>query len=207
MARRLLERRARDFRISVLDQSPAMVAHCAACTQEVGEVLPAVGDIEAMPFADEHFDVVLVMGALEYVSVVRALQEVARVTREGGLVVVSMLNPLSFYRVVEWFAYWPALRMVGSVQRRVGVPSGRTHGAQRSGIRAVPAFWLVRLMRRAGMEPVDVRYFDVTLTVPPLDRLPRIAGAMGRTLRAEVGRRDLRKCLATGYVVAARRRG
>jgi len=40
-----------------------------------------------------------------------AIGQLSRVTRPGGVVLVSMLNPANPYRLTEWFLYWPALRV------------------------------------------------------------------------------------------------
>jgi len=205
MARALLESRPRDFRISVLDQSPAMVEYCVASARDAGEVRPAVGRLEAMPFADSSFDVTLVMGALEYADARAAVREISRVTRPGGLVIVTMLNPLSPYRVTEWFLYWPLLRVLEAFERSLGAPADRRHGARSTGIHAFPAGRLRGLMRQAGLQPVDLVHFDVTLLVPPLDRLPPMMRRAERAACERTVTRGWRRWTGTGYIVAATR--
>jgi ubiquinone/menaquinone biosynthesis C-methylase UbiE len=54
------------------------------------------GDMSFLPFADECFDKVISMTALEFVADGReAVAELFRVTRKGGVVVVTTLNSLS----------------------------------------------------------------------------------------------------------------
>lgn len=206
MARALLEFRPHDFRITVVDQSPAMVGYCAASVRDVGEVHPAVGQLEAMPFADVSFDVMLVMGALEYANVRAAVREISRITRQSGLVIVTMLNPLSPYRLTEWFLYRPLLRVLEAIERSFGVPAERRHGARASGIRALSAGRLRRLMKQAGLQPMDLVYFDVTPLVPPLDRLPRMVRKAERTAHERTVTRGWRRWMGTGYLVVARPR-
>jgi len=205
MARTLLEFRPHVFRITALDQSPAMVEYCIASTREVGQVGATVGQLEAMPFADASFDVTLVMGALEYADVRAALREISRVTRPGGRVIVTMLNPLSLYRFTEWFVYWPMLRILGAVERAVGIPHERRHIVHATGIRAFPAFILRRLMRQAGLQPIDLVYFDVTPLVPPLDRLPRMVRKAERTAyERKMTRGWWRRFMGTAFLVVAK---
>ena len=116
MAQALLKSRPHDFRISVLDQSRAMVEYCAASARSLGKVYPAVGQLEALPYADATFDVTLAMGVLEYANASTAVNEISRVTRPGGLAVTTMLNPLSPYRITEWIIYRPLLRALGAVE-------------------------------------------------------------------------------------------
>lgn len=201
----LLKSRPNDFRITALDQSPAMVKYCADSARGIGEVRTMVGELEAMPLADASFDVTLVMGALEYTNVRAAAQEISRVTRQDGLVIVTMLNPLSLYRLTEWFLYWPLLRMAGAIEKLFGIPAERRHGANRSGIHALPAGDLQRLLRHVELQPVDLVYFDVTPLIPPFDRLPRMKLRAQQTAHERTVTRGWRRWLGTAYLVAARR--
>ena len=205
MAHALLDSRPHDFRITALDQSLAMVEYCRATVRDIGEIYPTVGQLEALPFADATFDVTLVMGALEYADARMAIQEISRVTRPGGLVMVTMLNPLSPYRLTEWCLFWPLIRLLGVIERFCDVPAERRHGARLSGIHAFPVFILRRLMRQTGLQPVDIVYFDVTPTVPPFDRLPSMMRRAQRTAHEDTVTRGRRRWMATAYLITARR--
>jgi ubiquinone/menaquinone biosynthesis C-methylase UbiE len=205
MVHDLLESRPHDFRITVLDQSPAMIEHCITWVRDIGEIYPTVGLLEAMPFADVTFDVILVMGVLEYTNARLAIREVSRVTRPGGLVIVTMLNPLSPYRLTEWFLFWPLIRLLGAIEKFCGVPTERRHAARPSGIHAYPLFILRRLMRQTGLQPADIFYFDVTPTIPPFDRLPRMIRRAERTPHERTVTRGWRRWMGTAYLIAARR--
>ena len=198
----VLGSRPGDFRITALDQSPAMIAEVARRTNGA-DVRLTVGHLDDMPFADASFDALVAMGVLEYCRIPEALRECARVLRTGGLVVVTMLNPLSPYRLFEWGVYWPFLRALGKVEGLFGTAR---HGARRSGIRAVPAGSLQLMMRAAGFDPVDVVHYDIAPVVPPLDQaLWRWARGWrdrpDRTLSRGAGR-----WLGSAYLVSARRR-
>jgi len=53
-------------------------------------------DICALPFADNHFDKVLSMTAIEFIEDAKqAITELERVTRKGGTIVLTTLNSLS----------------------------------------------------------------------------------------------------------------
>jgi ubiquinone/menaquinone biosynthesis C-methylase UbiE len=206
MARLLLQNRPGDFSITVLDQSPAMIRYCTENVRSVGSVHATVGQLEALPFSGANFDVALVMGALEYVDMRAAIREISRVTRPGGLVIVTMLNPLSPYRLTEWLLYWPLVRLLGVIEMLCGVPRNGRHGARHSGIRTVPPGRLQARMRRAGLTPVDRIHYDVTPLVPPLDRLPAIVRRTSRIpFDSTVRRGGWRRWLGTAYLVVARR--
>ncbi len=205
MAQTLLRSRADDFRIAVLDQSRAMVEYAAASARSVGQVYPAVGQVEALPYADGTFDVTLVMGVLEYADVRAAITELSRVTRPGGLVVVTMLNPLSAYRITEWFIYLPLFRVLRAIERYVNVPVERGQKACSTPIRALTSGKLRRLMAQANLNKMDLIYYDVTFLIPPLDRLASIARPAERAWGGRTATARWSHWLATGYLLAAKR--
>ncbi len=205
MAQTLLKSRPQDFRISVLDQSRAMVEHCAASTRSLGKVYPAVGQLEALPYANATFDVTLTMGVLEYTNARAAVNEISRVTRPGGLVVATMLNPLSPYRLAEWGLYQPLLRALRGVEMRLHVPEERRHGASATGIHAHTSGKLRRLMTQADLVPVELVYYDPALPLPPLGHLPSMARRAGQAGKKRVTAAKWSRLLGTGYVVVARR--
>jgi ubiquinone/menaquinone biosynthesis C-methylase UbiE len=207
MVRALLDSRPHDFRITVLDQSRAMVEYCVKRARDIGDIYPTVGQLEAMPFADVTFDVILVMGALEYTDARLAIHEISRVTRPGGLVIVTMLNPLSPYRLTEWFLFWPLLRLVGTIEKIFRVPAERRHGARFSGIHAYPVSILRRLMRQTGLQPVHTFYFDVTPVIPPFDRLPKMIRRTERAPHERTVTCGWRRWMGTAYLIAAKRSG
>ena len=62
----------------------------------MGRLLPAVADIRRLPFADGTFDKTVCITAIEFVADGRrAVQELLRVTRRGGRLVIATLNRLS----------------------------------------------------------------------------------------------------------------
>ena len=103
-----------------------MVRYCVRNADKDGKLVASVGDLEALPFDDASFDITITTGVLEYLDARTAIGEISRVTRPGGMVVASMLNPLSPYRLTQWFLYWPALRAAGAIERMLGVRAGGT---------------------------------------------------------------------------------
>jgi ubiquinone/menaquinone biosynthesis C-methylase UbiE len=201
MVQELLDSRPSDFRITVLDRSPAMVEACALRANN--NVRAQVGRVEAMPFPDASFDVVLAMGVLEYAESTTALTEIARVTRPDGLVLVTMLNPMSPYRFVEWHVYWPLLRVLRVVETLLHIPPDRRHGRPETGIRAYRERTLRGMMVAAGFRPVNATYFDVTFLVPPIDRVVR-RWARGWQKRPEhTISRGWRKWMGTAYMIVS----
>ncbi len=73
------------------DLSPGMVRKARARGLEV-----ALGSVTHIPFADDQFDLVCSFKVLAHVpDIARALDEITRVTRPGGHMVLEFYNPLS----------------------------------------------------------------------------------------------------------------
>ncbi|MGW5723360.1 class I SAM-dependent methyltransferase [Amycolatopsis sp. NPDC003865] len=205
-AQQLWRSRPDDFRITVVDRSPAMIAEAAARVRG-SDVRLAVGEAENVPFPEASFDIAVAMGVLEYCDIAAGLRECARVVREDGLLLVTMLNPLSPYRMFEWGLYWPLLRLLGKVEGIFGRPAGRRHGRNRTGIRAVPSRKLCALLRDAGWEPVDVVHYDVTPVVPPFDQFLWRWSKRWRDHPEVTLGRGARRWLGSAYLVVAARGG
>jgi SAM-dependent methyltransferase len=79
----------RGARVTSMDIGPALLAEVAKkCDSE-----RVVGDVQALEFEDDAFDVVLSTEVVEHTEApVRAVGELARVTRPGGVLVVTTPN-------------------------------------------------------------------------------------------------------------------
>ncbi len=203
LIRRLATERPGDFRITACDQSPTMLAEVIRAAGRLRPMAIAAR-VEQLPMATGTFDAVVATGLLEYTSRKLALREVSRVVRPGGLVLLTMLNPLSPYRLFEWGLYWPLLRGLGRVEAMFGAPAPRRHGAPVSGIRATPAFRLAQEMRAVDLHPCDTVYFDLNAFLPPIDRLVRQLDNRWRAHPERTVGSGLRRWMGTGYLIAAR---
>jgi len=95
----LLERMARVARSAKgIDLSPGMLERARARRLDVQEA-----DVTSIPFDSESFDVTCAFKVLAHVPEVgRALAEMARVTRPGGVVIAEFYNPVSLRRLAKW---------------------------------------------------------------------------------------------------------
>lgn len=83
LARRLAGR----YRVTALDVDATDLGLGAIADPRVSRVR---GDLEALPLGDETFDVVIAAAALHYaVDLPRALAEIARVLRPGGVLIIA----------------------------------------------------------------------------------------------------------------------
>lgn len=113
-----------------------------------------------------------------------------------------MLNPLSPYRLIEWWVYWPLRRLLRILKKG---RSAQRYGAAASGIKAIRALRLRRMMEDVGLRPVEVVYYDLTPLVPPIDRIARKWSRRWRDHPEKTVSRGFSRVMGTAYVVVARR--
>jgi len=85
----------RDARVVGLELSRPMLLQ-ALLKSEGRHFLPVKGDMRNLPFADGSFDKAVSVTAIEFIENAKlALEEMFRVTKPGGTIVVATLNSLS----------------------------------------------------------------------------------------------------------------
>lgn len=187
-----------------VDASVGMVAEAARLRDDLPNVHFAAADAEVLPFVDGYFDVVICIGVLERVpDRDRAVDDMARVTRPGGVVLVTFPNLVSPYATWRGFVWYPAVatlkRLVAAVTDRPAGPlllSPVRHWTRRSATALLTA-------RVGPVDAVVPYYFNVMPS--PLDELfPNVALRLAR--RAEGLRRSPLWWLGAGFIVRATRR-
>jgi len=91
----LLARRA--AKVTGADISPAAIEHARSRYVDIANLVFRQADCAALPFADASFDVVVSFETLEHIAAQEAfLDEVERVLRPGGFVVLSCPNKIEY---------------------------------------------------------------------------------------------------------------
>ena len=200
----------RGHAVCALDRSPAMARLTKehALTSGVGQaVTPLIGDAHRLMFAAGAFGLVIALGVLSWLDdPTAAIDEMARVTRPGGHVLITSLNSLDVARLLDpkrTPLSWPAKR----TRRLVASAFGRPLPDRLRPTRQTA--WLVRRrLRRSGLIPIRqtvVGFGPFTLLGKPLlsaNRSVRVDEALQR--RADSDGNVLR---STGrlYLVLARK--
>jgi ubiquinone/menaquinone biosynthesis C-methylase UbiE len=193
--RLLVELERRGWSIAGIDVSGAMVALARSRLPGSAERLHQA-PVESLPFASESFDAAVATGVFEYVEdLPRALAEVARVLRPGGLFVISMPNTRALGTL---WRHRVGYRAVRALKTRLGV--SRRMPLPRPGLVSLPR--LKELLEDAAFETEKVEY--MTLVPRPVRALfPGVAVRFARRL-ARVGP-GLGSVIGPQYVVAARK--
>jgi SAM-dependent methyltransferase len=188
----------RGLRAVGVDLSARMAAEAARRGPAV------VGTLDRLPFADAAFGVVVAAGAVEYVADDRrALAELVRVLRPGGVVVASFPNRFSPYRLWKNAVFYPLVdRLRPLVARARGRPTPL----------AVTAYHhhytvgeVCETLGALGCAVEDVVFMNQQVVPSPLDEwLPSLSVALSR--RLEPFGRALAGRLGTAFLVRAVKR-
>lgn len=181
-----------------IDLSQQMLNECKRNSGPFSPVHLAAAKMEQMPFPNALFDAVLCLGALEYTDDAQGvMQELARVVKENGIVIISMLNKASPYRF--WLHYIYRSYCLNLVRRALKRP-----------VTTEPALRLLTeqqcrtLLFDNHLQVTDVVYYDFNLWLTPLDRyFPKLALRTAHILEG-LSRSRLR-WLGTGFIIKARK--
>ncbi len=156
------------------------------------------GTLEALEFADGAFDSAIAMGVLEYVEDrPRALAELRRVLRPGGVLVLTVPSGVSAYHLVRgaWMRSLSALRRAARRPQPV---------SERLAVRRCVPWLLDRELARSGLVKLDARFCNFILF--PLHELtPAASLALNERLAGLVDH-PLGAWLGAQYVVQAMKR-
>lgn len=196
MVAAILQRRGCHY--VAVDRSLAMVTECWRRFGALGYVSVSAGRMQQLPYRAASFDVVLCLGALEYLQTPeRAIAEFARVLRPGGTMILSMLNPYSPYRIVRHRVYRSAV--ANRIKKAFDIPV-----VYEPPLYMVSESRLAQHLVRSRLAPVESVYFDWNLLVPPLEaKLPAHIRQLWHLLEP-LSQTSLRR-LCTGYIVKARK--
>jgi ubiquinone/menaquinone biosynthesis C-methylase UbiE len=183
-----------------IDLSPQMIARGAARMERHphgGRCSLSVGEAQALGFGDGSFDAVVALGLLEYLpSYQRALCEMWRVLRPGGIVVLAVPNRRSAYRTCRRVAD----RARNGVKRLLRQAPRASESFRWNP--CVPAR-LDDELREAGFEKAAGRYCNF-IFYPLHDLHARASLALNRAL-SRIAPVAAASWLGAQYVVAARK--
>jgi ubiquinone/menaquinone biosynthesis C-methylase UbiE len=186
----------RGFQFYGVDISSEMIRECQARFATVSAAHFRVGRIEAMDFPDGMFDIVLSLGVVEYIpDDIAAIREMARVTKPGGSVIVSLPNRVSPYRVWDRTVYQGARRLVRALTGRGPVGAEVHRREYREGEYCA-------LLEAHGLRVREIVYYNFKILPFPFDRLlPGVAVSLSR-VSERLARGGLR-WIGTGMLVRA----
>ncbi len=172
-------------RVVGIDLSPGMLAHARKRGLEVKE-----GSVTELPFDDASFDVTCSFKVLAHVpDIGKALAEMARVTRPGGVIVAEFYNPLS----------------LRGLAKRLG-PAGKVgdHTRESAVYTRFDAPWVLQRILPPNTRIEAARGIRI---VTPAAFVMRVPGLAGILRRAERFLCDSPAAVLGGFYVAVIRKG
>lgn len=167
-----------------IDLSPGMLEHARSRGLDVVE-----GSITQLPFDDESFDLTCSFKVLAHVpDLGKALSEMARVTRKGGVMLCEVYNPLSFR----------------ALAKRVG-PAGKISERTRESavFTRFDGPWVLPRVLPPGTR---VEAFRGVRIVTPSAALWRVPGLRNVLRTLEVALADTKAAYLSGFLVAVVRK-
>ncbi len=181
----LLERMARfTSKATGIDLSPGMLEKAKERGLDV-----TVGSVTDLPFADASFDVTCSFKVLAHVPAIgRALAEMARVTRPGGVILAEFYNPIS----------------LRALAKRIGTAGKISASTRESAVYTrFDAPWVIPRLLPPGVSVESARGVRIVTPAAAAMRLPAIRETLRRL---ETRLADTRMSFFGGFYVAVLRK-
>jgi ubiquinone/menaquinone biosynthesis C-methylase UbiE len=151
-----------------------------------------------LDFPSEFFDAVICIGVIDRVKDYDlAIQEMLRVLKSNGRLIISFPNLLSPYAFWRRFVFNP---VVDAVRPIYSVRMNRRQPALVSFVRLYTVQTVLKWIARYSVQCRDVIYFNFNIFLPPFDQIfPRSAIAVAR--RLEKQRFRTMRWLGTGFIL------
>jgi SAM-dependent methyltransferase len=173
--------RRHGFTVVGAEFSASLLAHAQNRFRGDAGVRFSRADAEFLPFRNGSFDHVTCLGVLEYLSVYdRAIGEIARVLRPGGVAVLSVPNRLSPYHYSEAFARAVAGPVWRSWKRAFGQPRPVPPPVPSHRRNLCIPFTLRQLLRVQGLRPERSCYSGFVYF--PVDLFPAFSAALAQRM-------------------------
>jgi 2-polyprenyl-3-methyl-5-hydroxy-6-metoxy-1,4-benzoquinol methylase len=160
------------YRYHGVDASQGMIQECLKHRSPSNDKQFHIGRMEDLPFVEKSFDVVLCLGALEYVEEANlgdAIANFYRVLKPKGVLVLSLLNNNSPYWL--WTVYvFPYLQYLYRNIRAVATGAETVPVQHGIPTRLFTVRDATDLLHSKRFEVERVRYFGYDLYPPPFDR-------------------------------------
>jgi len=193
--------------IDISDEMLRFARKSAAKFKEGQKAKLVRGDIEAFPFGDNTFDMIVTAGVLEYLPTDgRVLGEFRRVLKMNGLLYIAVTNKYSYSLILD--GIWEVFRgnkhlarVVNHISRKylglwtIREKAFKVRKHSPSGIREV--------LCRHDFQVIDSAYFGYMPVPRPLDVLLGRFSGLGGNILEKLGDSKL-KVLGEGYLLVCR---
>jgi ubiquinone/menaquinone biosynthesis C-methylase UbiE len=188
----------RNYKYYGVDISQAMIFDCKREFADTNRVDLLVGRIESLPFPESSFDIVLCMGIMEYiVNVKQAFEEISRVIKRDGILIASMLNKESPYRIWDY-------KIIPKMTHMIRKASSSSQKLPEPALRLYSEDDFKGFFEYSLFEVTEVVYYDFNVFLSPLDRyFAKLEVLLAE--RLEPLSKSIFRKLGTGFIVKGKR--
>lgn len=154
-----------------VDASPNMIEECRDRFGNDGRAHFAVSDAKSLPFWDEFFDAVISLGVIDRMpAYTLAIEEMVRVVRKGGTLLIAFPNLLSPYASWKNFILYPAVGLLHPIYYPLlGRPCPPCQFSSLATLHTVRS--ATSLLAAYGAQVSDVGYYYFNFFLSPLDEI------------------------------------
>lgn len=149
----------RGYNVFGMDYSHGMIVKASKICNREHELDAAFlqGDIETLPFQDSSFDVIVCLGVVTYLkSEDKALQELARALKPGGVLAISIVNKARLVHRLDL----PLFSLTISKKILKGITTSSKKGADNNNATRFTTFFIPKFQKSlelAGFEVLEYR--------------------------------------------------
>ena len=148
-----------------IDLAKEMLLECVNIFDRLGTLNLSLGNIKRLPFSEASFDVIFCLGVLEYIPESEiAIQELYRILKKDGILIVSMQNEFSPYRLWDRHVY--RSNIVNRMRKMIWGTRSELLLERTMSLRKIQ-----KLLLNNQFIVKDYLYYNFNLWLRPLDRL------------------------------------
>lgn len=196
MAEGLLKK---NYSVACVDAAPSMINLVKEKFSSNPKITAETGDVNKLNFSDNSFDLVITMGLLEYLGdQEKALQEIRRVAKTGGQIIITFPNKTSPCRIFNRGAVFLAKPFSKLLRKILNKPS------QALAHKEYTLKQTVKFLEKNRLKVSKIIYYNFKLIPYPLDKwFPKIT--IWQSKLFERLDSTFLKFLGTGFIIKARK--
>lgn len=196
MAEGLLEK---NYSVACVDAAPSMINLVKEKFSSNPKITAGTGDVNELNFPDNSFDLIIAMGLLEYLGdQEKALQEIKRVAKTGGQIIITFPNKTSPCRIFNRSAAFLTKPFSKVLRKILKKPKqSLTH-------KEYTLKQTINFLEKNGLKVSKVIYYNFKLIPYPFDKwFPKFT--IWQSKLFERLDNTFLKFLGTGFIIKARK--
>ena len=188
----------KNFEYHGVDISEKMIDVCNKKYSNIESVKFSIGAIEAIKYPDNFFDIVIVMGVVEYVDKdLNAIKELARVVKPQGTVIITLPNKYSPFRIWHRIIYSRLADIKNKIFLKNNIKEKIIH-------REYSEKSYCDLLEQNSLSVNDVVYYNLNIILSPFEKIFPVL-AVTITKKVELLYKSIFRLIGTGFIVRCKK--